>query len=78
MKLRYRTPEEVDDWRARDPLPRAAAVIGAARAAELDAAVATDLAEAERFALASELPDPEGALDYLYADGRRPRAGATL
>ncbi|MEV0531619.1 thiamine pyrophosphate-dependent dehydrogenase E1 component subunit alpha [Kitasatospora sp. NPDC050463] len=77
MKLRYRTPEEVADWRARDPLPRAAAAIGEAAATALDVAVAADLAEAERFALASELPDPEGALDYLYADGRRPRAGAT-
>ncbi|MEU1422244.1 thiamine pyrophosphate-dependent dehydrogenase E1 component subunit alpha [Kitasatospora sp. NPDC005751] len=77
MKLRYRTPEEVADWRARDPLPRAAAAIGEVRAAELDASVAAELAAAEQFALASELPDPEGALDYLYADGRRPRAGAT-
>ncbi|WP_241002327.1 thiamine pyrophosphate-dependent dehydrogenase E1 component subunit alpha [Streptomyces sp. CB01881] len=76
MKLHYRTAEEVDAWRTRDPLPRAAAAIGDARAAELDAEVAAELAEAERFALASEHPDPAGALTYLYADGRQPRAGA--
>ncbi|MFE2722695.1 thiamine pyrophosphate-dependent dehydrogenase E1 component subunit alpha [Kitasatospora sp. NPDC059327] len=77
MKLRYRSAEEVADWQARDPLLPAAAAIGAATAGAIDAAVAAELAEAEQFALASELPDLEGALDYLYADGRRPRAGAT-
>ncbi|MEV7781103.1 thiamine pyrophosphate-dependent dehydrogenase E1 component subunit alpha [Kitasatospora sp. NPDC088351] len=76
MKLRYRTPEEVAGWRARDPLLRAAEAIGAARGEALDAEVAAELAEAERFALASEHPDPAGALDHLYADGTRPRAGA--
>ncbi|MFJ6141281.1 thiamine pyrophosphate-dependent dehydrogenase E1 component subunit alpha [Kitasatospora sp. NPDC092286] len=76
MKLRYRTPEEVSGWRARDPLLRAAEAIGAARGEALDAEVAAELAEAERFALASEHPDPAGALDHLYADGTRPRAGA--
>ncbi|MGW6918850.1 thiamine pyrophosphate-dependent dehydrogenase E1 component subunit alpha [Kitasatospora sp. NPDC054939] len=77
MKLHYRTPEEIDHWRALDPLPRAAALLDAGTAAALDAAVARELAGAERFALDAEHPDPAGALDHLYADGRRPRAGAT-
>ncbi|MFI9331441.1 thiamine pyrophosphate-dependent dehydrogenase E1 component subunit alpha [Kitasatospora sp. NPDC052868] len=77
MKLHYRAAEEVDAWRTRDPLPRAAALIGEARRSALDEEVAAELAAAERFALASEHPDPAGALDYLYADGLRPRAGAS-
>ncbi|MFE7633239.1 MULTISPECIES: thiamine pyrophosphate-dependent dehydrogenase E1 component subunit alpha [unclassified Kitasatospora] len=77
MKLRYRSPEEVDTWRERDPLPRAAALLDPATVVELDRSVAEQLAAAEEFALASEHPDPAGALDHLYADGLRPRAGAT-
>ncbi|MEU1284022.1 thiamine pyrophosphate-dependent dehydrogenase E1 component subunit alpha [Kitasatospora sp. NPDC005856] len=77
MKLRYRAPEEVEAWRERDPLPRAAALLDPATVAELDRSVAEQLAGAEEFALASEHPDPAGALDHLYADGLRPRAGAT-
>ncbi|MEV8326299.1 thiamine pyrophosphate-dependent dehydrogenase E1 component subunit alpha [Kitasatospora sp. NPDC056731] len=76
MKLHYRTPEEVEAWRARDPLPRAAAQLEQLAVAELDDAVARQLAAAEEFALASEHPDPAGASDHLYADGLRPRAGA--
>ncbi|MGW4896054.1 thiamine pyrophosphate-dependent dehydrogenase E1 component subunit alpha [Kitasatospora sp. NPDC004240] len=76
MRLSYRTPEEVADWRGRDPLARAAAALPAELTAGIDEAVARQLAQAERFALAAEHPDPEGALDHLYADGLRPRAGA--
>jgi TPP-dependent pyruvate/acetoin dehydrogenase alpha subunit len=32
---KYRPPEEVEEWRARDPLPRAAEAIGVGRAEEL-------------------------------------------
>lgn len=77
MKLRYRTPEEVAAWRERDPLPRAAALLDPATVAGLDRSVAEQLAAAEEFALASAHPDPAGALDHLYADGLRPRAGVT-
>ncbi|WP_369182119.1 thiamine pyrophosphate-dependent dehydrogenase E1 component subunit alpha [Streptomyces sp. Y1] len=76
MKLRYRTPEEVEAWRAHDPLPRAAALLDPATVAGLDRAVAERLGAAREFALASAHPDPAGALDHLYADGLRPRAGA--
>ncbi|MFG2916000.1 thiamine pyrophosphate-dependent dehydrogenase E1 component subunit alpha [Kitasatospora sp. NPDC048298] len=75
MKLRYRSPEEVGAWRERDPLPRAAALLTPAAVAELDRSVAEQLSAAEEFALASAHPDPAGALDHLYADGLRPRAG---
>ncbi|MFD7449380.1 thiamine pyrophosphate-dependent dehydrogenase E1 component subunit alpha [Kitasatospora sp. NPDC059827] len=77
MKLRYRTPEEVAAWRERDPLTRATAPLDRAAVVELDRSVAEQLAAAEEFALASAHPDPAGALDHLYADGLRPRAGVS-
>ncbi|MFJ8622482.1 thiamine pyrophosphate-dependent dehydrogenase E1 component subunit alpha [Kitasatospora sp. NPDC093550] len=77
MKLRYRTPEEVETWRERDPLPRAAALLDPATVAQQDRSVTELLAAAEEFAHTSAHPDPAGALDHLYADGLRPRAGAT-
>ncbi|MFJ7244841.1 thiamine pyrophosphate-dependent dehydrogenase E1 component subunit alpha [Kitasatospora sp. NPDC098652] len=77
MKLRYRAPEEVAAWRERDPLARAAAPLDRATVAGLDRSVAEQLAAAEEFALASAHPDPAGALDHLYADGLRPRAGVS-
>ena len=76
MKLSYRSAEEIGSWRARDPLLRAGAALDPARRAEIDTEVGGELAEAERFALASGHPDPAGACAYLYADGLRPRAGA--
>ena len=77
MRLNYRTAEEVEDWRGRDPLPRAAALLDQGQRERIDAAVEAELTEAERRALADPHPDPAGALDHLYADGLRPRAGAT-
>lgn len=76
MKVDYRSAEEIDAWRARDPLPRAAALLDPARRAAADREVTELLAEAERFALASAHPDPAGACDHLYASGLRPRPGA--
>ena len=78
MKVNYRTTEEIDSWRTRDPLPRAAALLAADRVTEIDAEVDAELAEAESFALAAEHPDPSGACDHLYASGLRPRAGAVV
>ena len=77
-KVNYRSAEEIDAWRTRDPLPRAAAALTPEALARTDREVAELLAEAERFALASEPPDPAGALDHLYASGLRPRAGAAV
>jgi TPP-dependent pyruvate/acetoin dehydrogenase alpha subunit len=76
MKVNYRTEEEIESWRQRDPLPRAAALLAAGRQAQIDAEVDAELAEAERFALAAAHPDPATACDHLYASGLRPRAGA--
>jgi acetoin:2,6-dichlorophenolindophenol oxidoreductase subunit alpha len=76
MRLTYRTPEEIIEWRARDPLERAAALIDPAERAAADQEVADLLARARQFAEQSPHPDPAGALEFLYADGTRPRAGA--
>jgi pyruvate dehydrogenase E1 component alpha subunit len=76
IKLRYRTAEEIERWRQRDPLTLAGARIAEPDREKIDAEVETLLTEAEEFALASPKPDPAGALDYLYATGLRPRSGA--
>ena len=74
VRLNYRSAEEIDSWRQRDPLERCDP--GAGRRAEIDREVDQLMAEAVEFALAGAHPDPAGALDHLYADGLRPRAGA--
>jgi acetoin:2,6-dichlorophenolindophenol oxidoreductase subunit alpha len=75
FRLSYRTEAEIDSWRQRDPLTRAAADLPAETRERIDAEVENLLAEAVRFALDSPHPDPAGAQDYLYASGLRGRAG---
>ncbi|HEX4704520.1 MAG TPA: thiamine pyrophosphate-dependent dehydrogenase E1 component subunit alpha [Pseudonocardiaceae bacterium] len=74
-RLDYRTQAEIDLWRQRDPLPRAAALLSTVERKRIDAEVEELLTSAVRFALDSPHPDPAGALDYLYASGLRCRAG---
>ena len=76
FRLAYRTAEEVEAWRERDPLASASALISEDERLRSDAEVARILGEAREFAEASPPPDPSGACDYLYADGLKPRAGA--
>lgn len=75
VRLRYRDPAEVAQWRARDPMDLQGGRIPAGRRADIDAAVEVALDAAERFALDSPRPDPEDALAYLYSTGLRLRAG---
>ncbi|MFI5532052.1 thiamine pyrophosphate-dependent dehydrogenase E1 component subunit alpha [Kitasatospora sp. NPDC051853] len=70
----YRTEEELDGWRLRDPLHHAAALVE--DAAEVDREVAEVLSAAREFALSSPVPEVSGAADHLYASGLRPRAGS--
>jgi len=74
-KPRYRTAEEIAEGTARDPVDIQAARVPEPVRERIDAEIEALLDEAQRFALASPAPDPSGALDYLYADGRRGRAG---
>ena len=73
MKLTYRTQDEVDTWRKRDPVstwPSTLASRGLMTQEEkdaIDAGVETVLAEAVEFARQSPRPDPEEALLFMYA-----------
>lgn len=72
---RYRTDSEVAAGSVRDPLAIQAARVPSAVRAAIDDEIEELLDEARRFVDASPEPDPAGALDHLYADGLRGRAG---
>jgi TPP-dependent pyruvate/acetoin dehydrogenase alpha subunit len=72
---RYRSAEEVEAARARDPLDIQGSRLSRAARARIDAEIEELLAEAVLFATGSPHPDPDSALDYLYADGTRTRSG---
>lgn len=74
---RYRTADEVTAGIARDPLEIQGARVPEQVRAEIDAEIEALLDEAQRFVADSPEPDPAGALDYLYADGMRGRAGVS-
>jgi pyruvate dehydrogenase E1 component alpha subunit len=73
---RYRTADEVNAARLRDPLEIQGARIAEPVRAQIDSEVERVLEDAVRFACDSPHPRPDSALDYLYADGMRARAGA--
>jgi TPP-dependent pyruvate/acetoin dehydrogenase alpha subunit len=75
VRPRYRTPEEVAAASERDPVDIQGARVPGELRARIDAEIEELLDQAERFVDASPEPDPAGALDYLYADGMRARAG---
>ncbi|UWP84981.1 thiamine pyrophosphate-dependent dehydrogenase E1 component subunit alpha [Dactylosporangium fulvum] len=74
---RYRTDEEVSAGMTRDPVEIQGARIPADVRARIDAEIEALLDEAVRFACESPFPDVAGALDHLYADGLRARAGVS-
>ncbi len=76
IRLSYRSQEEIERWRQRDPLDIQGARISSQERDKLDAEAAGILAEAAEFARSSPNPDPARALDYLYASGLRGRGGA--
>jgi pyruvate dehydrogenase E1 component alpha subunit len=75
MKLGYRSDEEIEGWRKRDPLT----VVGERlddRVRELvDAEVERLLDDAVAFARESPRPPVESAYDHVYASGLAPRRG---
>jgi pyruvate dehydrogenase E1 component alpha subunit len=75
MKLGYRTDDEIERWRERDPLELTGAKLAAGVRAAIDEEVDALLDEAVDFARRSPRPDPTEALDLVYADGRRARDG---
>ncbi|WP_433615688.1 thiamine pyrophosphate-dependent dehydrogenase E1 component subunit alpha [Dactylosporangium sp. CA-139114] len=73
---RYRTDAEVADGTSRDPVQIQAARLGPAERARVDDEIEDVLEAAVRFAKESPMPDPDTALEHLYADGLRVRVGA--
>jgi pyruvate dehydrogenase E1 component alpha subunit len=76
--LNYRTDEEIEGWRRRDPIPlfRAKlaeeALLGDNGIAAIDAEVEAEVAAAIRFALDSPFPDPAEAFDHVFVDPLQP------
>jgi TPP-dependent pyruvate/acetoin dehydrogenase alpha subunit len=77
MNLGYRTDEEIERWRARDPLRVLAERMAPDDVAAIDAEVEQLLDAALAFARESPRPDPSEAADYVYASGPAPRKGVS-
>jgi nucleoside-diphosphate-sugar epimerase len=75
IKLSYRTAEEIEWWRQRDPVSLAGSRIGAAAREEIYAEVEDLLTEVEEFALGSPKPAPAGAVSNTSGKAYLP-AGA--
>lgn len=73
---RYRSEDELALGRSRDPVAVQGARVPAAEREAIDTEIEQLLEQAVHFALESPRPDPADALEFLYADGLRPRAGA--
>ncbi len=71
----YRSPEEIEAWKQRDPIARYAAVLvdrGAFDETEFEAmrkAVAQEVSEAISEAASAPIPDPDGLYAHVYAPG---------
>jgi acetoin:2,6-dichlorophenolindophenol oxidoreductase subunit alpha len=76
MRLAYRSDDEIARWRLRDPLDVLGERLEGSARARVDADVEALLDEAVEFARSSATPTAEEALDYVYANGPQPRAGA--
>jgi 2-oxoisovalerate dehydrogenase E1 component len=69
----YRTTEEIDEWKARDPIARLRdhllrdALATEAELGAVDTAVAALIAEAVEFARASPWPDPATAMAHVFS-----------
>ena len=72
-KTDLRPPEELDAWRARDPILRFSRYLSEeagfepARLEQIEGQARQDVDEAVEFALASPRPEPEAALEDVYA-----------
>jgi TPP-dependent pyruvate/acetoin dehydrogenase alpha subunit len=75
MKLGYRSDEEIERWRERDPVAVSGAGLDRAVRERIEQEVEALLDAATAFARESPRPDPSTALDYVYASGLRPRKG---
>ncbi|MFC2013007.1 thiamine pyrophosphate-dependent dehydrogenase E1 component subunit alpha [Chloroflexota bacterium] len=68
----YRTKEEVQKWRKKDPIDKfraqliAANILTEESAGEIDKEILAELDKAVEFSLNSPFPEPESALEYVY------------
>jgi len=70
----YRTREEVEEWRGRDPLKRVRERVAADAVAATEREVQTLVDEALAWAIASPWPDPGTVMDHVhYRDGAEHR-----
>lgn len=76
LGLSYRTDDEITQWRAKDPLDKVGAKLGAPTRQGIDADVEALLDSAVEHALGSDHPDPSDARQFMYASGLLPRLGA--
>lgn len=75
MKLGYRSDEEIERWRARDPVAASAVKVAPDARERIDREVEELLDDAIAFARESPRPNPDDALEFVYASGLRPRGG---
>jgi TPP-dependent pyruvate/acetoin dehydrogenase alpha subunit len=75
MSLDYRSEDEIERWRARDPLDVVGSRLAAEERAAVDAEVELLLEEAVDFARGSPVPSPDDVLEFVYASGPAPRSG---
>jgi 2-oxoisovalerate dehydrogenase E1 component alpha subunit len=70
----YRSKEEVDEWKAKDPIPRfenylkAVEIIDDKKVDELREQTKTEVSEGAKAAEEAEFPDPATAADHVYGD----------
>ena len=69
----YRTPQEVEEWRKKDPIPKfrqrliQQGLFTEAEVAAIDQQVAAEVKAAEDFARSSPFPEPREALEHVFA-----------
>ncbi|MFQ5857694.1 MAG: thiamine pyrophosphate-dependent dehydrogenase E1 component subunit alpha [Anaerolineae bacterium] len=69
----YRTPEEVEEWKQKDPIPRFReqlvdqGVLSEADADRIEEEITAEVKSAEEFARSSPFPEPQEALEHLFA-----------
>ncbi len=74
--LGYRTAEEVEIWKARNPIARfkdyllAEGLVDESALAQIDAEIEAEVEAARQFAISSPWPDPATATDYVYSSGK--------
>jgi pyruvate dehydrogenase E1 component alpha subunit len=78
MGLGYRTDEEIERWRERDPLRVLGARLDGGAVATVDGEVEQLLERALAFARESPRPEVSSARDYVYASGPAPREGVAV